>query len=205
MSRYRIRVNDDDESGPNGLLLLTAGALAGFAAGVYLSQRFGGVAGVTARLRSKLHSVGREEESEEYEQEEGEVDEEVFVSANEELEERVLSAFTNDPTLRERAVDIGAVAEHTIELTGHVFTAGESDHAAVIARGVPGVETVVNRLHVRGDEQGETAGQGQDDDQDQDLEWEADEAEIDRVETEERRPSYYDTQMNQEPPAAPSA
>ncbi len=162
MSRYRIRVNDEDEGGPNGLLLLTAGALAGFAAGVYLSQRFGGIAGVTSRLREQF---GRHTTSErgagngdEYEGEEEDelAEHESFVSANEELEERVLEAFTHDPTLKERAVDIGAVADRTIELTGHVFSTFESEHATTIARGVPGVETVVNRLSVRSDEQDET-------------------------------------------------
>jgi hypothetical protein len=78
-----------------------------------------------------------------------------FVSADEELEERVLEVFTNDPILRERAVDIGAVNPATIELTGHVFTAAESEHAMTLARGVPGVVTVVNRLAIRSDEQGE--------------------------------------------------
>ena len=82
-------------------------------------------------------------------------DEGAFVSADEELEERVLEVFTNDPILRERAVDIGAVNPATIELTGHVFTAAESEHAMTIARGVPGVTTVVNRLTIRTDEQGE--------------------------------------------------
>ena len=162
MSRYRIRVNDDDESTPNGLLLLTVGALAGLAAGVYLSQRYGGVAGVTSRIKSQFSATRREDEEDEDE----EIDEEAFESANEELEERVLSAFTNDPTLRERAVDIGAVAEHTIELTGHVFTERESDHAAVIARGVPGVETVVNRLSIRDDEQGEETDDEEDEEAD---------------------------------------
>lgn len=153
MSRYRIRVNDDDESSPNNIVLLAVGALAGLAAGVYLSQRYGGVAGVTSRLKSRFASATRTEEDDE--DADDELEETVFESANEELEERVLSAFTNDPTLRERAVDIGAVAEHTIELTGHVFTERELDYATVIARGVPGVETVVNRLSVREDEQAE--------------------------------------------------
>jgi hypothetical protein len=82
-------------------------------------------------------------------------DEGAFVSADEDLEERVLEVFTNDPILRERAVDIGAVNRATIELTGHVFTAAESEHAMTVARGVPGVTTVVNRLAIRSDEQGE--------------------------------------------------
>ena len=173
MSRYRIRVNDEDESTPNGLLLLAVGALAGLAAGVYVSQRYGGVAGVTSRLKSQFSA--RKSEHAEYEGEDEDLEDEDFESANEELEERVLSAFTNDPTLRERAVDIGAVAEHTIELTGHVFTERESDHAAVIARGVPGVETVVNRLAVRQDEQAEET----DDVEDEEVEDEAQYAESD--------------------------
>jgi hypothetical protein len=214
MSRYRIRVNDEDDSGPNSLLLLTVGALAGVAAGMYLSQRFGGIAGVTARLRSTLGmgAEAEEHEGEEYDEEEDEVDEEVFVSANEELEERVLSAFTNDPTLRERAVDIGAVGEHTIELTGHVFTASESDHAAVIARGVPGVEAVVNRLHVRQDEQSEdTSGSRYEASQPPD----ASESALDYEDDDELpeagqrdASSYYQSHMGQNPrtePPAPSA
>jgi BON domain len=209
MSRYRIRVNDEDESGPGGLLLLAAGALAGFAAGVYLSQRFGGVAGVTAKLRSRFRAEPgdeHEDHDQQYEDEEEELDEGVFVSANEELEERVLSAFTNDPTLRERAVDIGAVAEHTIELTGHVFTTAESEHATVMARGVPGVDVVVNRLHVRRDEQAEhSAAQPSTDDDPQyaDSKWGAE----DIPDASERRPTFYDSQTAQEsrPEAPPSA
>jgi hypothetical protein len=211
MSRYRIRVNDEDESGPGGLLMLAVGALAGFAAGVYLSQRFGGVAGVTAKLRSRFRAESDEQheghgEDEQYE-EEDELDEEgVFVSANEELEERVLSAFSNDPTLRERAVDIGAVAEHTIELTGHVFTSAESDHATVMARGVPGVDVVVNRLHVRHDEQAEASAaepSADDDPHYADSKWGAE----DIPDAGERRPTFYDSQTAQEsrPEQPPSA
>lgn len=94
-------------------------------------------------------------EDDEVEDEDSEDGAGAFVSADEELEERVLEVFTNDPILRERAVDIGAVNPATIELTGHVFTAAESEHAMTIARGVPGVTTVVNRLAIRSDEQGE--------------------------------------------------
>jgi hypothetical protein len=167
----RFRVQDDDDSS-NGLLLLAAGAVAGIAAGMYLAHRFGGLSGLTARLRERLSgATGAEPEDEDddvrvsahgsYEHTDDEDveddDEDMFVSADEELEERVLEVFSNDPLLRERAVDIGAVNPATIELTGHVYTETESEHAVTIARGVPGVTTVVNRLSVRADEQGEDA------------------------------------------------
>src|SRR5204863_6325032 len=67
---------------------------------------------------------------------------------NEGLEERVLEAFRNDPILSERAIDIGGIGEETIELAGWVNNEEEADHAVVLARGVPGVETVVNRIAV---------------------------------------------------------
>ena len=43
------------------------------------------------------------------------------------LEERVLEAFRNDPILSERAIDIGAIGEGIIELTGWVDTEDEAD------------------------------------------------------------------------------
>ena len=61
----------------------------------------------------------------------------------------VLEAFRNDPVLSERAIDIGAIGDGIIELTGWVHEADEATHAVTITRGVPGVETVVNRLDVR--------------------------------------------------------
>jgi BON domain-containing protein len=67
---------------------------------------------------------------------------------NEGLEERVLEAFRNDPILSERAIDIGGIGEETIELAGWVNSEEEAEHAVVLARGVPGVGTVVNRIAV---------------------------------------------------------
>ena len=68
------------------------------------------------------------------------------------LEERVLEAFRNDPILSERAVDIGAIGRGIIELTGWVHEEDETQHAVTITRGIPGVDTVVNRLTVREEE-----------------------------------------------------
>ena len=67
-----------------------------------------------------------------------------------ELEARVLEAFINDPILSERAIDICASATGTIELTGWVHDSGEIGHALTLARGVPDVSAVVDRLAVRG-------------------------------------------------------
>jgi hypothetical protein len=65
------------------------------------------------------------------------------------LEERVLEAFHNDPVLAERAIDIGAIGTGVIELTGWVQSSWEIGHAVTLARGVPDVSTVVDRLAVR--------------------------------------------------------
>jgi BON domain len=83
--------------------------------------------------------------------------EDEFASADPELEDRVLEAFVNDPVLAECPVDIGAILAGTIELTGAVQTREEYEHATTLARGVPGVETVVNRMDVREDESVEAA------------------------------------------------
>jgi hypothetical protein len=74
--------------------------------------------------------------------------EDEFASADPELEDRVLDVFVNDPVLAECPVDIGAIHQGTIELTGGVQTREEYEHATTLARGVPGVETVVNRLDI---------------------------------------------------------
>ena len=64
------------------------------------------------------------------------------------LEERVLEAFNNDPILSERAIDIGAIGPGDIELEGWVDDDEEAEHAVTLARGVPGVRSVANRLMV---------------------------------------------------------
>jgi len=137
MSPLRYRDDDDTSS---GLLYLAAGAVLGLAAGLVVADRFGGFSSLTARLRDRVGRL-REHDDDEYD---SEVDED-----DEALEERVLEAFRNDPTLSERAIDIGAIGDGIIELTGWVREPDEATHAVTITRGVPGVETVVNRLDVR--------------------------------------------------------
>ena len=69
------------------------------------------------------------------------------------LEERVLEAFNNDPILAERAIDIGSMGTGVIELSGWVDNDEEAEHAMTLARGVVGVETVLNRLMVDDEEE----------------------------------------------------
>ncbi len=88
--------------------------------------------------------VEAEDEFEGAEEESDEDDEEAAAA----LDERVLEAFSNDPVLSQRAVEIesdgGAILLH-----GRVRSAREVQHAVTIARGVPGVVEVRQRLRVR--------------------------------------------------------
>jgi len=163
MSPFRYR---DEESHAASALYVALGALAGFAAGVVVAQQYGGISGITAKIRDRLGNarngieddddqLGAQAHDHEYDDDE-DYDEDyggdMPLDATEELEERVLEAFRNDPILSERAIDIGALDEGIVELTGWVNAEDESQQAVVVARGVPGVETVVNRLAVRAEE-----------------------------------------------------
>ena len=164
-----FRYQDDDAASSSGALFFAVGAVAGVAAGMFIAQRFGGFAAVAQRVRERFETTTETEEErlarrharfEDYEgyEDEDEIEDEVevtdpYASADEELEERVLEAFRIDPILAGRAVDIGAVGEGIIELTGWVHDEAEGDHAVTLTRGVPGVETVVNRLAVRPEEE----------------------------------------------------
>ena len=144
MSPFRYR--DDEPSTSRTVATVLVGALAGFALGVLVSNRIGGWPGLRGRLRAlaggpaeatrHAAEVGEYYDDEEYaeddEIEEGERDEE--------LEDRVLEAFRNDPILCERAVDIGSLGPGIIELSGWVESEDESQHAVTLARGVPEVE-----------------------------------------------------------------
>jgi hypothetical protein len=161
---YIYDEEEEEESSPRNAIYIAIGAAAGFAAGVLMAERFGGFKGLTDRIKDTFGggTEGAEEEEFDYEG----LDEDEFdpdfdddldtpkasLDGAEELEERVLEAYKNDPTLSERAIDIGAVEDGIIELTGWVNSEDEAHQAVVVARGVPGVATVVNRLAIRSDE-----------------------------------------------------
>jgi len=159
LSRFRYR--DDESSSTNTIIGVFAGAVAGFAVGMLVAQRVGGFSGLTSKLRRRrgaaagvrdeslhgAHGVADDDEFDDVEEDELESED-----YDETLEEHVLEAFRNDPILSERAIDIGSLNDGVIELAGWVEDDDESEHAVTIARGVPGVTTVVNRIAI-GDEE----------------------------------------------------
>ncbi len=78
------------------------------------------------------------------------LDEEEIDEEESEIGARVLEAFINDPILAERAVEIEADDDGDVLLLGSVRTAKEVAHAVTLARGVPGVNRVRQKLAVRG-------------------------------------------------------
>jgi hypothetical protein len=141
-------------------------ALAGFAAGVYLMQRIGGMESLVARLAGRKPRAVIADDDEVsalfYEMDglahddgdygtaedviEGDPGEDAVAS---EVAQRVLSAFLNDPVLSEAAIEISAESDGVVKLDGWVDAPSELEHAATIAGGVPGVVGVANRLRVR--------------------------------------------------------
>lgn len=152
MSPFRYH---DEESSRSGTMLgVLVGAVAGFAVGMLVAQRVGGFSGLKSKLRrgrgtEELRGAHEVEDDEFEDIEEDELESETY---DEDLEVRVLEAFRNDPVLAERAIDIGSIGDGTIELAGWVEDEAEAKHAMTIARGVPGVDNVVNRIAL-GDEE----------------------------------------------------
>src|SRR5437764_3685245 len=149
-----LRFEDDESSMTGTVTSVLLGAVAGFAVGMLVAQRVGGFSGLADKVRRRNRPAEDDVEASpvvaddmgEFDEEYDELEDEGV--PNEGLEERVLEAFRNDPILAERAIDIGGIGEETIELAGWVNNEEEAEHAVVLARGVPGVETVVNRIAV---------------------------------------------------------
>ncbi len=157
-----LRFQDEDESSVAGTVSsVLLGAVAGFAVGMLVAQRVGGFSGLTNLARrvriggsAPADLAGGPVVADDFSDYEDDFEDDELMEPGEgsELEERVLEAFRNDPVLSERAIDIGGIGEETIELAGWVATDEEAEHAVVLARGVPGVSTVLNRIAV-GDEE----------------------------------------------------
>ena len=136
------------------VLLVALGALTGIAVAIALSDR-----GRRKGRRRDLDGASPEELIDEpADQLADEFDDadaaphearQAMTLGEEELESRVLEAFHNDPTLSGRAIDIGAIGDGIIELTGWVHSAEEVGHAITLARGVPDVQHVMDSLTIR--------------------------------------------------------
>ena len=151
----RFRYRDEESSSTSTILGVLAGAIGGFALGMFVAQRVGGIEGLTSKFKRTRGAVGGlstaagHEPATDYDDfDDIEDDDLEGGELDEGLEERVLEAYRNDPILAERAVDIGSIGEGIIELAGWVDTEEEAEHAVTLARGVPGVDTVVNRLSI---------------------------------------------------------
>ena len=169
-------IREEESNSTATVATILIGAVAGFAVGMYVAQRMGGFSGLASKLRPRRKS-GPHRPEKYYEAHDGDYldDDESFdgLDGDDEfldpddstdlaedaashsdvpiLEERVLEAFVNDPVLSERAIDIGTTGPGDIELEGWVDDDTEAEHAVVIARGVPGVKSVANRLMVDAD------------------------------------------------------
>ncbi|MGH7628148.1 MAG: BON domain-containing protein, partial [Gemmatimonadales bacterium] len=64
----------------------------------------------------------------------------------------VAAALAADPELRELGLEVTPVASGTVELHGWVRTRAARARAGRLARGVPGVEAVINSILVRGED-----------------------------------------------------
>lgn len=165
----RLRFGGRRQTRSHTVLLVALGAIAGLALGVVFADRTGGIEGLKAATRRGRRrplvdddgpsaTTGDESDSADGTHE-AHVDREYPVEHYEhalaglddgDLEARVLEVFRNDPMLRGRAIDIGAIGDGTIELTGWVHSADELAYALTLARGVPEVTEVMDSLAVRG-------------------------------------------------------
>jgi hypothetical protein len=65
------------------------------------------------------------------------------------VEHRIVDRLIEDDMLADRPIEVGALADGIIELSGSVHTADEARRVVSIAQSVDGVRTVLNRLEVR--------------------------------------------------------
>ncbi len=136
----RLRESRSEEIGRD-LLNVVAGSIVGFGIGLLLSRQAPRQRG--AELRDRLKGAVRRlrpARKERLLHEQEDLDR---------LEELTVDEFLQDEVLSERAIDIGAITAGIIELTGTVESEEEAERAVSVARRVPGVDTVVNRLDIQ--------------------------------------------------------
>ena len=152
------------------LLLVALGAVAGLAIGMAVADRAGGVSGLLRRANRRRERDAERGRDAEWEagwdgldappdDDPLEADDTPHETAPptaaptrpsaEELEQRVLEVFRNDPLLATRNVDIGADHHGRVELTGWVEERREVEYALTLVRGVPEVTGVVSNLMIR--------------------------------------------------------
>jgi hypothetical protein len=149
----------------NAALWLAVGAAAGALAGVMIADRSGGGSKLLRRLRTALKlyegwqaiaatpaqriphgDVPYDADLDEDEHlEEGPVDD----AREPRIDERVLTAFEQDPVLSECDIEIDEPEHGVIVLAGRVSSEEDVEHALTVAGGVPGVEHVENHVRVR--------------------------------------------------------
>jgi hypothetical protein len=129
----------------NHRLAYTLGALGGMALGAFLLRSLGGAVGGAgpSRVREEDEGGAPEPSRPARLQRPPQVQDDILL-----LEDAVLDAFLDDEVLSERGIDVGAISEGIVELSGSVHTRGEAAHAVAVARSVEGVVTVVNRMEI---------------------------------------------------------
>lgn len=103
---------------------ISAGVATGVAAGVWLWRRRTGPAPVPAGERAVPQGSAQD----------------------------VSDSLREDPKLSRRRIDVDAIAEGVVELSGSVRDRGEAELAVGLAQGTTGVYTVVNRLRIEAEE-----------------------------------------------------
>jgi hypothetical protein len=126
--------SNDNSNIDQAALLVSLGVAGGLVLGMFLGAR-GAAAPDVRRVASRFRPGRLRRETAE-------------LAALTRLEDAVLEAFVGDSVLSERGIDVGAISHGLLELSGSVRTRGEANSAVQLARSVPGVRTVLNRLDV---------------------------------------------------------
>ena len=136
-----------DQDGNEGGLLFALGAVGGLALGVLLSksETAAPVRQGAARLRDRVGEAATAARAWTPARLRRDEREQRSLTA---VEDTVIDAFLRDEVLSERGIDVGCISRGIVELSGAVASAAESERAVRLARSLPGVDTVVNRMDV---------------------------------------------------------